>query len=110
MLGRAYFELGDYESATKNFDKAESINSNGLRKFYIYKGLANLELNKLDRAVQDLGRKIFCGKSWPCARILSAGKVWKRILKGRDAQGAGADGRRDRSDALLARARSRGAR
>jgi tetratricopeptide (TPR) repeat protein len=54
MLGRAYFELGDYESATKNFDKAELINSNGLRKYYLYKGLANLELNKLDRAVQDL--------------------------------------------------------
>jgi tetratricopeptide (TPR) repeat protein len=54
MLGQANFELGDYEAATENFDKAESINSNGLRKYYLYKGLANLELNNIDRAVQDL--------------------------------------------------------
>jgi len=54
MLGQAYFELKDYKSAVENFDKAESINPNGLRKFYIYKGLANLELNNIDQAVEDL--------------------------------------------------------
>ncbi len=54
MLGRAYFELEDYKSSTENFDKAEAINRNGLRRFYLYKGLANLELDDLDRAVEDL--------------------------------------------------------
>jgi tetratricopeptide (TPR) repeat protein len=54
LLGQAYFELKDYEAAVDNFDKAESINRNGLRKFYIYKGLANLELNNVDQAVEDL--------------------------------------------------------
>ncbi len=54
LLGRAYFEMKDYKSATENFDKAEAINRNGLRKFYLYKGLASLELNDLDRAVEDL--------------------------------------------------------
>ena len=54
MLGQAYFELKDYKSATENFDKAEAINRNGLRKFYLFKGLANLELNDLDQAVEDL--------------------------------------------------------
>ncbi len=54
LLGRAYYELKDYKSAVDNFDQAEKINRNGLRTFYIYKGLANLELNNLDQAVEDL--------------------------------------------------------
>jgi tetratricopeptide (TPR) repeat protein len=54
LLGRAYFELGDYQAAVDNFDTAESLNRNGLRKFYVYKGLANLELNNVDLAVTDL--------------------------------------------------------
>lgn len=54
LLGRAYYELNDYQSAVENFDKAESINSNGLRRFYIYRGLANLELGNIDPAVEDL--------------------------------------------------------
>ena len=55
LRGQAYYELKDYKSATENFDKAASINPNGLRKFYLYKGLANLELNNLDKALDDLG-------------------------------------------------------
>jgi tetratricopeptide (TPR) repeat protein len=54
LLGQAYFELKDYQSAVENFDKAEALNRNGLRKFYIYKGLANLELNNIDQAAEDL--------------------------------------------------------
>ncbi len=54
LLGQAYYETGDYKTATDNFNKAESLNKNGLRKFLLYKGLANLELNNLDKAVEDL--------------------------------------------------------
>jgi tetratricopeptide (TPR) repeat protein len=54
LLGQAYFELKDYKTAVENFDKAEAINRNGLRKFYIYRGLANLELNNIDQALEDL--------------------------------------------------------
>jgi tetratricopeptide (TPR) repeat protein len=54
LLGQAYFELKDYKTAMGNFDKAEALNPNGLRKFYVYKGLANLELNNIDQAVEDL--------------------------------------------------------
>lgn len=54
LLGRAYFELKDYKAAVENFDKAQALNPNGMRKYYIYKGLANLELNNIDQAVDDL--------------------------------------------------------
>ncbi|MBL0346437.1 tetratricopeptide repeat protein [Candidatus Villigracilis affinis] len=54
MLGQAYYEMGNYEVATSNFDRAEALNKNGVRKFLVYKGLANLELNNLDKAVEDL--------------------------------------------------------
>ncbi len=54
LLGRAYFEMEDYQAAAENFDKAQAINRNGLRKFYVYKGLANLEMNNIDQAVEDL--------------------------------------------------------
>jgi len=56
LLGRAYFELKDYKSALANFDKAAAINSNGLRNFYLYIGLASLELNDLDKAIEYLGK------------------------------------------------------
>jgi tetratricopeptide (TPR) repeat protein len=54
LLGRAYYELKDYQTAVEFFDKAESLNSNGMRKFYVYRGLANLELDNIDQAVYDL--------------------------------------------------------
>ncbi len=54
LLGRAYFELKDYKAAIENFDKAQELNPNGMRKYYIYKGLANLKLNNIDAAVDDL--------------------------------------------------------
>ena len=54
LLGRAYFELKDYKTAVENLDKAETLNPNGMRKYYVYRGLANLELNNIDQAVEDL--------------------------------------------------------
>jgi tetratricopeptide (TPR) repeat protein len=54
LLGQAYYELKDYQTAVDNFNQAEKINRNGLRTFYIYKGLSNLELNNVDQAVEDL--------------------------------------------------------
>jgi tetratricopeptide (TPR) repeat protein len=54
MLGQAYYGLKNYEAAVANLDKAFSLNPNGSRRFYVYRGLANLELNRTDAAVQDL--------------------------------------------------------
>ena len=54
LLGQAYYEIGDYKTSVENFNKAEALNKNGLKKFLLYKGLANLELNNLDKAVEDL--------------------------------------------------------
>ena len=54
LLGQAYYGLKDYKSAVDNFDKALALNPNGLRKYYIYMGLANLELGNVDQAVDDL--------------------------------------------------------
>jgi len=54
LLGRAYFELKDYKSAVAYLDKAYVINPSGLKRYYVYRGLANLELNNIDQAVEDL--------------------------------------------------------
>jgi tetratricopeptide (TPR) repeat protein len=58
LLGQAYYGLKDYKSAVDNFDKAKTLNPNGMRKFYIYKGLANLELGNVDQAVEDLEKAL----------------------------------------------------
>jgi len=54
LLGRAYFELENYEAAVANLNTAFSLNPNGSRRFYVYRGLANLELNNVDNAALDL--------------------------------------------------------
>jgi tetratricopeptide (TPR) repeat protein len=54
LLGRAYFENGEYQTAIDNLDKAEKISRNGMRDFYVYRGLAHLELGDIDQAVDDL--------------------------------------------------------
>lgn len=52
LLGQAYFELKDYESSIKNFEKAYTISSpSALRRFYVYRGLASLELGKITTAI-----------------------------------------------------------
>jgi tetratricopeptide (TPR) repeat protein len=55
-LGQAYFEQGDYEAARSNLDTAFTLNPSGLRRFHLYRGLTNLELDRLDQAVEDLER------------------------------------------------------
>jgi len=55
LLGQAYFEMKDYKSSIKNFDKAYALSTpSGLRRFNIYRGLANLELGNVDIAVEYL--------------------------------------------------------
>jgi tetratricopeptide (TPR) repeat protein len=54
LLGQAYYELKDYKAAVENFDRAQALNPNGMRKYYAYRGFANLELNNIDQAVDDL--------------------------------------------------------
>ena len=54
MLGQAYYELKDYQSAVDNFDRAFTINRTGLKRYYAYRGFANLELENIDQAVTDL--------------------------------------------------------
>jgi tetratricopeptide (TPR) repeat protein len=54
QLGQSYFELNDYKAAVLNLDKAVKINRTGVRRFFVYSGLANLELNNIDKAVEDL--------------------------------------------------------
>lgn len=53
-LGQAYYEIEEYESAIRTLDKATTINRTGLRRFYMYRGLANLELGNAEEAVKDL--------------------------------------------------------
>jgi tetratricopeptide (TPR) repeat protein len=54
MLGQAYFEIKDYKTAVTNLNKAMTLNRTGLSRYYIYRGLANLELENTDQAVEDL--------------------------------------------------------
>lgn len=54
MLGQAYFELKDYKSAVRYLDQAYTLNPSGLRRYYVYRGLAHLELDDIDQAVEDL--------------------------------------------------------
>ncbi len=53
-LGQAYYEVNQYQAAVDSLDKATALNRSGLRRFYIYRGFANLELGNIDDAVQDL--------------------------------------------------------
>lgn len=53
-LGQAYYKIEEYEAAIRTLDKATTINRTGLHRFYIYRGLANLELGNADEAVKDL--------------------------------------------------------
>ena len=46
--------MKEYKAAVDNLDKATTINRTGLRRFYVYRGLANLELKNIDQAVKDL--------------------------------------------------------
>ena len=54
MLGQSYYELKNYKAALTNLNKAMNLNRAGFSKFYVYRGLANLELKNADQAVSDL--------------------------------------------------------
>ena len=54
MLGQSYYRLENYEAAIENLSKAFSLNPNGSRRYRVYRGLAYLELNEVDKAVSDL--------------------------------------------------------
>jgi tetratricopeptide (TPR) repeat protein len=58
LIGQAHYELKEYKAAVEHLDQAYKLNPNGLRKYYIYRGLANLELNNIDQAVSDLEEAI----------------------------------------------------
>jgi tetratricopeptide (TPR) repeat protein len=54
QLGQAYYQLGNYESALDNLDQAYELNPSGLRAYYVYRGLANLELDNIPKAIEFL--------------------------------------------------------
>lgn len=54
LLGQAYFEQKDYKAALENLNKAYALSPSGLRRFYIYRGLASLELGSNDLAIEYL--------------------------------------------------------
>jgi tetratricopeptide (TPR) repeat protein len=54
LSGRAYYEMKNYETAVKQLDRAFDLSPNSLRRYYVYRGLANLELENVDQAVTDL--------------------------------------------------------
>lgn len=53
-LGLVYFRLNEYELAVTMLDRAFELNPNGVRKYYIYRGLSHLELENVEEAVSDL--------------------------------------------------------
>lgn len=54
LIGKAYFAQKDYRSAVEYFDKAYRLSPRGLRKYYVYRGTAHLELGNIEQAVSDL--------------------------------------------------------
>ncbi len=56
LMGRAYYELSNFEAAVENLDKAFDLSRSGFRRYYVYRGLAYLELENADKAADDLER------------------------------------------------------
>jgi tetratricopeptide (TPR) repeat protein len=54
QLGQAYYEMGDYESAVINLNRAFELDSAGLRRFRLYRGLAHLELGNYEFGLSDI--------------------------------------------------------
>lgn len=54
MLSQVYYLTGEYQNAVDAFNSATNINPNGLRKYYIYRGLSYVELGNGDEAVKDM--------------------------------------------------------
>lgn len=54
MLGQVYYMLGEYQNAVNAIDSATALNPNGLRQYYVYRGLSHVELGNGDEAVSDM--------------------------------------------------------
>lgn len=52
-LGLVYYQLGEYELAILVLDRAIELNSNGVRDYYVYRGLSHVELGNGDEAIDD---------------------------------------------------------
>ncbi len=64
-LGRAYYEMKNYELALESLNRAMKLNPTGLRRYYVYRGLVNIEMNNEDQAVEDLEKAVeFDGTSF----------------------------------------------
>jgi len=57
-LGQAYYFLGDYQRAVDAITRGTDLSRNGLKKYYVYRGYANLELGNYDEAVDDLAEAV----------------------------------------------------
>ncbi|KXK12424.1 MAG: serine/threonine protein kinase [Chloroflexi bacterium OLB14] len=52
-LGMILYRMGDYEQALRALDRAVDLNPNGVRDYYIYRGLSNVELGNGAEAIDD---------------------------------------------------------
>jgi tetratricopeptide (TPR) repeat protein len=57
-LGMAYYYLGEYENAVVAIDNGTELNRNGLKKYYVYRGLSNVELGNFKDAEDDLNTAV----------------------------------------------------
>lgn len=53
-LGLVYYRLKEYKLAILVLDKAIDLNPRGVRAYYIYRGLAHVELGNANEAIDDL--------------------------------------------------------
>jgi tetratricopeptide (TPR) repeat protein len=53
-LSEAYYRLGEYQNAVNALNSGTSLNPKGLRQYYVYRGLSQLELGNAKDAVSDL--------------------------------------------------------
>lgn len=52
-LGLVLYRLGEYEQAVRVLDRAIELNPNGVRDYYVYRGLAHVELGNGAQAIDD---------------------------------------------------------
>jgi len=57
-LGKAFYFLGEYQGAVDAITRGRQLSPNGLKKYYVYRGYANLELGNFDDAVDDLATAV----------------------------------------------------
>ncbi|GAB1470522.1 hypothetical protein MASR2M66_14000 [Chloroflexota bacterium] len=57
-LGKAYYYLGEYQSAVDVINRGTQLSPNGLKKYYVYRGYAQLALGNFDEAVDDLATAV----------------------------------------------------